>query len=64
MTTRTKLLVLSVFGLSFGLFSAILANGAHGAEIVKKGDLPRSRAARLRPAQTRSQPASVALAPS
>jgi hypothetical protein len=40
MTTRTKLLVLSVFGLSFGLFSAILANGAHGAEIVKKGDLP------------------------
>ena len=36
MTTRTKLLVLSVFGLSFGLFSAILANGAHADDLVKE----------------------------
>lgn len=40
MTTCSKLILVSVFGLFFGLASALIANLAHGAEIVKKAALP------------------------
>ncbi len=42
MTTRNKLVLVSVFGLFFGFVSAILATCAHaeGVTIVKKADLP------------------------
>ena len=49
--TTSKLVLVSVFGLFFGLASALVANAAHGAEIVKKADLPALKGGKAKAAQ-------------